>query len=1449
LVWSVAGLYLVLVALLNIPAVQKNIGSKVSEALAEKIGTEVKVGSVDLGMLNRIIIDDVLIKDQNQEEMLRAPRLSVKVRIRDLITGKITISSAQLFGLKANLYKKTADAAHNFQFVLDSLASKDTTKHTPLNLEISSLIIRRGEISYNQLDDYDNGLFSPKHINLKDISAHIILNQLTDDSLDLNVKRIALKEKSGLELKKLSLRFVGGQKDATLSNMLLELPHSLINIPKLEASYQRENKKLVEGSMKFNGKITQSSITPCDLSAFTKLLNNYNTPVTLAADVNGTDKNINIGSLSISQANDLRLLASGAINNLGETNDWNADIQHLSTSSNGIKNITSALGRDDAVPAVVANLGNINITGKASKDGNAIKALGKLYTEIGKVDININKVGKLAKADIITDKLNLQKLTNNKDLGLLSAKVSATGNVDGAKVLSAKGNANISSFTFKNHTYNNIKATADYIKGQNLMANIDVVDNAGNINLSGNYGLSSKTPKGSINGKVENLDLAALGLTKKWEGSTFDFEINGDFIGKNINSALGDLTITDLTKRTADSEYHLHSIELKKFADGDTHKLTLISDFATMRAEGDINYATILNSITNAIYDRLPTIPGLKKKPATNNKFNIYGTITRSDWAQNLLGVDLRLFEPAHLIASIDDSEKKVDIQLDAAQFVYGGKEYKDGFLHLSCPNDTMRAMVNVKALNEHGGSLLNMKAQAIDNHLASQLHFLIDGKQELKGEMNADAHFYADENGKSTADVKILPSTILINDTTWNIEPAHILYHAKHLEVENFNVHHDDQHIAINGKATRHIEDEITVDLKEVNVSYILDIVNFHSVEFAGLATGKAKGRSLFGEPEAEAQLHVKDFTFESGCLGDLDVSANWNLEEGAINVDGIALDGERRTDVTGYISPKNSDIALHVKADGTRINFLQKYCDTFLNDIDAYGCGEIDVVGPLKEIQIVGDANVTGRACVTSLNTYYYLNNDFVTLRPDDIIFHNDSIYDRDGHLGIVNGHLRHRHLGNFTVDLDIDAQNLLAYDTHTFDDMPFYGTAFVTGKCGIKVRSGEIVIDVDATPNKGTEIVYNVSGPEALASQEFLTWHDRDSLKVHKEAHEDDEEQDLSADLFLNFLIHATPDATVNLLMDQTAGDYIQLNGDGVIRVSYYDKGTFDMFGNYVVDHGFYKLTIQNVIKRDFEFLQGGSMSFGGDPYNAALNLKAQYTVNGVSLSDLNLGKSFSNNNIRVNCLMDITGTPAQPRVDFSLDMPTVSSDAKQMIMSLMNSEEETKQQVIYLLAIGRFFNQGSNNATTEMGQSQTSLAMQSILSGTISQELSNILSSVVKTNDWNFGANISTGNEGLYNAEYEGIISGRLLNNRLLINGQFGYRDNPNTNSSFIGDFDIRYLLRPSGSMAIKIYNQTNDRYFTKNSLNTQGVGLIFKKDFNGWRDFFRFRREKIAPKAK
>lgn len=129
------------------------------------------------------------------------------------------------------------------------------------------------------------------------------------------------------------------------------------------------------------------------------------------------------------------------------------------------------------------------------------------------------------------------------------------------------------------------------------------------------------------------------------------------------------------------------------------------------------------------------------------------------------------------------------------------------------------------------------------------------------------------------------------------------------------------------------------------------------------------------------------------------------------------------------------------------------------------------------------------------------------------------------------------------------------------------------------------------------------------------------------------------------------------------------------------------------------------------------------------------------------------------------------------------------------------------------------------------------MSSVLSSTLSGQLNNMLSNIMNNNNWNFGTNLSTGDKGWTDVEVEGVLSAQLLNNRLLVNGNFGYRDNPLSTTNFVGDFEAEWLLTRSGDIRLKAYNETNDKYYTRTNLTTQGVGVMYKKDFNRWKELF------------
>ena len=1417
IIWTLIVLYLLLIVLMHLPSVQTFLGKEVAEALADKFGTKVEVGKVNLGFFNRIIIDDVMMYDQQGDSLIYASRLSAKIDYMAATQGKISVSSAQIFGLRANLYRQTAKSPANFQFVLDSLASKDTTQHKPLDLHIGSLIIRRGAIAYNQRDVAPrSGVFSPQHIRLSELSSHILLNHVTDNSIDLLLKKLSFKDESGFKLQSLHFKLQADRQKATLKEFRLLMPRSELVLDDLKATYRFEGKRFIPESLHFEGGIQQSKITFADVASLVPALRHFDDAVFVSSRFSGTAKSISVPSLNLrTGSGSINLQARGSYSHASSHPAWNADIANLNLSPAGVEFLAENLGSKVKIPKEIQRLGTIHLTGKAKGYEKVLSAKGNIETDAGNISLQAVKNDDRIKASVDTRGVNLGRILDNRKLGTVVAKIDAHGSM---KHIFAKGN--IARFDYGNYDFHNIEIDGDYDM-KALRGTASIADPNVNLSVKGDYHLGSR--------------LYAL------------------------DAAINHLRPTVLGMKMHDPSYSLDNISISANNKGKEGHLDVEAPFVSLYARGQYDLTTIYGSIMRLVADKLPTIPGISKHAAKGyNDFTLQANITSAEVLQRMFGLPLSLSLPVHINGNISDAEKNVNLYINAPNFSWDGSAFHDANIELNTIGDSLRMEARIsQGLPYEKAPVYRLRAAAADNNLSTLLYYANQSsKLPITGKIDARTQFFTSDNGATGVHVTVNPSEIMLGEKKWLLNPADIIYRKNELTVDMLNFSHDDQHIIINGKATPQATDSIVADLKDVDVAYILNLVNFHSVDFAGKASGKAVVKSIFQTPEAYANLDVKDFVFENGPLGTLHAKAAYDNQEGQINIDATAEDGpEHLTVINGYVSPKRNYIDLGIEAHNTSLKFMENFCGSFLNNVEAWCKGKLNVVGDLKNINLVGDVVAHGRMHMKQLGTDYTFNHLRAHAIPDDIQFEGDSIYDshyngKHSHFALIRGGIHHKHLTRLSYDLDIDANNFLGFDTHEFGDDTFYGTVFATGTVGIHGKSGETIIDIDATPEPHSIFVYNVASPDAISAGSFIHWNDAtpyiyrpyspDSDKDKKK----DSSSNFSSDMRINFLVNTNPNLTLKLMMDDQTGDYITLNGNGVIRANYYNKGGLDMFGNYVVDHGQYKLTIQNIIKKDFDFQPGGTIAFGGDPYNAPLNLQAKYTVNGVPLSDLNIGRSFSSNNIRVDCLMDITGTPGAPKVDFSMDLPTVNSDAKQMIYSVINSQEEMNQQVLYLLGIGRFYTQTKNNQTSEDAsqQSQTSLAMQSLLSGTISQQINNVLSSFVNSSNWNFGANISTGNEGFNNAEYEGILSGRLLNNRLLFNGQFGYRDNANATQSFIGDFDLRYLIFPNGNLSIHVYNQTNDRYFTRNSLNTQGVGLIMKKDFFNLRDLLGIKKK-------
>jgi hypothetical protein len=323
-------------------------------------------------------------------------------------------------------------------------------------------------------------------------------------------------------------------------------------------------------------------------------------------------------------------------------------------------------------------------------------------------------------------------------------------------------------------------------------------------------------------------------------------------------------------------------------------------------------------------------------------------------------------------------------------------------------------------------------------------------------------------------------------------------------------------------------------------------------------------------------------------------------------------------------------------------------------------------------------------------------------------------------------------------------------------------------------------------------------------------------------------------------LNLLVEANQQGTIELVMDPVSGDKISGYGNGTLQVQYGTKTPLKVLGTYTIERGKYNFSLQQIIYRNFDVQEGSTVAFTGDPYAAELNVKANYRLT-ANLGDLaqQLVESQQRSNVTVNCILQLTGQVRHPNISFDIDLPNSTPELNRQVKSYINTEDMMNRQIFYLIVLNSFY-----TAPDYGGNNTGNWNNMSLLTSTLSTQLSNILNAFTDKIQL-VGTTFRQSNDGLgNNTEMELLLSSQLLNNRLVINGDFGYRDNPFLNSAqnnvhFIGDFDLEYKLTQRGDIRLKFFNHYNYRnYYNLTPEMTQGLGIVFRKDFNHISSLFR-----------
>lgn len=1439
------GIPLLLYVLLCLPSVHDKIRRVASDELSEFLGAEVSIGKLNVVPFNRLELGEVSIAIKG-DTVLRAAGLNAGISARNLLRGRIVVTDVELMHPDIRLWRQAPDSALNVQPILDRLKGKDEKKPKAFDLAVHTVVIRAGRASYDVLSEpeAESGLLDANHLAIDELRADLTAPKISNERIIVSLKRLNFRERSGLTLKDLAADVEYADGLLRLNGLRLRLPETRLDFADMVLALNGERKladiELLEGS----------AVNPADLSALLPPLTVLDTEVGLSLKAELFTDSVSLKSLSLGMPSHRLHLAAGADASANE-----ARLGRLEVGFNGerLLRVADALWQlPQSRRELIGGLGDVTFRGAATWRAPLNVSLnGSMESDIGNVEIDAELSQKRLAGTVDASELNLGLIVPGKELGM--ADLAATFDL---APRSGRAALSIDRLGWRGHNYSGAEASMAY-SGKRLNAMISMDDSLATVTAHASVDLTPGAFSAEVMADVDALHPFELGLWNKYEGYSVSGEIRGQFTGSEPMRPVGQLTVSNL--RFTDATGHgLLEAPVRLSADLASVPSTIefSSDLIDASARGEINLKTIGAAANNILalampqhFRPKPTDPGLP------NDFTLTAEIHDDAPIMEFVKAPVKLLYPISISGELSELRGTAGIDISAPYIQQGHNLISETRLSARAGAKS-ELSVHTKMPSKFGDMDLTLTGNMThgDGHATIKLNDLMaDAYSGL-----IDIAFRPTADGAS---MQIEESTFNFGDgeMNWTLTPALIEIAQGRTSIHGLSLVRPGQELTIHGNVSKSADDVLTVNLDKINLDNIFAALRLNDVvQFGGIASGTITGAGLLGsEPILQTNnLFVKDLSYSHCLMGDARLRSRWNHETRGIElhagVDGKVADGGMVVD--GVIYPLTQELDFKFNARHAPLGFLHTFMSAWASKVGGYASGSCHLYGDFKLVDLVGDFYAENFALTVGFTNVTYYATDSVHVRPGRIALDGIKIRDSSGRTAKVTGLLTHKKFQEPRFEFNVtDMDRILAYDIPPSIDSFWSGKIRANGSVTITGAPGHVDIGANVSTAPESEFTFELTDNESATEYNFLTFNDAtprvrvDSIppqpgspeldRIMRERVRKEANRAMLTSYDFNLQMDITPDIKMTLVMDPVAGDKITAFGSGHVGLLY-DSGNDEMrlYGEYKIDRGEYNFSLQDIILKNFTISEGSTVAFHGDPNDATLDITAVHQTNG-NLSDLD--ESFLNDKevqrtrVPVNAVLNVDGHLQDPQISFDIDFPSLTPDVKRKVRSIVNTEEMMNRQIIYLLALNRFYT--PEYMTTTKGNE-----LMSVASGTISSQLSNILGQL--SDKISVAPSLRSDAEDFSDLEFDVALSSTLLNNRLLLNGNFGYRDKAlNSNNQFIGDFDVEYLLNRAGNWRLKAYNHFNDRnLYVKTAMTTQGLGLVFKHDF----DRLFLRRPKI-----
>lgn len=1436
--------------ILQIPSVKRSVAGRVQTELSKALGTHVRIGHISIGWWRQMEIDDIVIFDRARRPAVSAERLTGGLDLLPLLKGRLSFSSARLFKGELDVYRSRPDTALNIQFLLDALKSKNPEEPCRLRLNINTILLRNCRLSAS-------GLYKAQSdtLGLLDLNAKVRLFQADSTGLKAQLRHLSFLEKNtGLDLKELHADVSLRGDTLGVARLHISLPNSHIGMVSGYCVLSPESSALPAIRVTDLG----GRIRPSDLKGLLPALDTMDDILNLSVpELTVASGEAVLPEISMNYGDELTLQAGIGLAEIGKKERMHVRLR-LDELKLGVRAYMLAERLfPDKLPTQMRHLGAIDIMAAANGRLDDLRLKTRVETDAGALtiqgSIGLDSLWRLADVDAhaTTERLEPKLMADRHDWPEhVAFDLKMKARLAAGNLLSGSVEGRVSHLTFRGYTYEDLTIDLQADKGQ-WSGILNMNDPNGHIRLSS---AGEGLPFSSSSSRFEwNLTAHKLRPDRLLPGfglPSADALLisSGELVGSRIDDLTGTIRIDTLDWQTSDKELHLHNVKLAMARVERHSSITLSSPFLEGALHGEFTLSKLPSMLEGVVGAHLPALAGHRSQarvPTEDVRLRLALDGSLPKEVCSFFRLPLAEADSIRIRAAYSELLRSLDLHIRTDRLMTMNKELRDtevtlnsstGKAELICRSDLY---VNGDATTRD----LNLKASVANDSIRARLDMGQDKRGAKNGFISLLTNFHRDEDSSLNTHIRLDRSTARIGRYEWQIASAEAMLAPERVVISDLSIKSEGKAIEAEGVLSSSPSDSLRVRVDHISLKYILDLagVDFDMLDVE--MTGEAVLSDIADRQFMQARITGESFTVNGIDVGPISAFGSWEKSTQRILLDASVHNPDgTSTSAWGYIRPFNPHAGLDLRFDAKHadVAFIGPFLSEFCHKLEGHASGNMRLFGDFSDLTIEGEVmaeHVTFG--VKALNTEYKCDGQKAVFTPTRMRFENMLVSDPDGHTARLNAHISHRAFDDIKVDLKVsEARNILAYNVPERDNPNIHGRVYVSGAAYLRDVPGGMRCDVNLISEKGTHIVLNFTQPTTAEEYRFLRFVDPKSSRERARQETSPDRPSLllpatggdpETDFHLVMNVGVTPDAEVDLILDPQTGDGLRGSAGGDLRIDYHTLGDLNVFGGLELLSGTYNFNLRQIVQKRFSIKEGSSVNFAGNPMHATLNVTAEYNLT-ANLNDLDesLVSDVRRTTIPVNCLLQINGAMLQPAVSFDIKLPNSDSELERRVRSLIHSEDSMTKQIVYLLVLGKFYTPENVYNSGSGTDNWTAVA-----TTTLSQQLTNMLGSL--SDKVQIGTSIKTTNTSFQDTDIELLLSSRLLNNRLLINGNVGYRDNPNLQNTYVGEFDAEYKINPSGSIRIKAYNHYNNFYqYLRQSLTTQGLGLIFKYDFDGRR---------------